>query len=632
VAPGVSETAVPRKLIPRIFNQLYELTEQRVSRLSRYKADFQVTPKGLKQTARIKAKLYDSALHFISTKNRMDQRMMELEKQTAIFGESYLCLEWDPKAGDQIEPRSTKRHGDIKITVKEPYKVLLEPKEKWDEVTWSIDLLDILHVDEARKRYKMNSLEPDNSTTVLSTGWDYREKRPDELVVWRLIQRPTEFINNGAITLFCGGKIVEDIDEYPYSHFMFPFLRHTDIDVPGRLHGMSFYQHLKPIQHVYNRLTSIMTRNILLCGHPHLAVQAGSFKLENFTNGPTVMKYGRDEKPPQAITFSSVTPEQFTFKDSVKGEMEQLANVSGVSRGNPPSGTRAESMLRFYEEQEEQRNTTAIAKRNELIRYAYLMMGSIANDYYPKGDIDRLIRILGEENQTLLEEFIDTRFVSEYDVELLNSTGFSRSMTGRLEEIRLISEIDPNLLTSEQKADVLELRNPQKAYDVMTSSLRTAELYCQQLLAGREIPQPKMYWDLIVHWRQMMIMLNSSAWQLVPDDVEARAMDHLLTLEVLMADKAAQNPAFAQKLGMLEMYPVVHILPPAIPTQPSGGGEAAGALAPEGMGPMEGMDMMMPAIPEGGMPLPVEGNELATTGVGQEPLPAPVNPLLGAMI
>ncbi len=406
---------------------------------------------------------------------------------------------------------------------------------------------------------------------------------------------------------------------------MFPFLRHTDIDVPGRLHAISFYQHLKPVQHIYNRLTSIITRNILLCGHPHLVTQEGTFKVENFTNGPTVMKYAAGARPPEALTFKAVTQEQFAFLDRTKAEMEQLSNVSGVSRGNPPSGTRAESMLRFYEEQEEQRNTTAIAKRNELIRYAYLMMGSIANDYYPQGDIERLIRIIGEENQELLEEFIDTRFVSEYDVEIINSTGFSRSMTGRLEEIRLINEIDPALLTPEQKADVLELRNPSKAYDVMTSSLRTAELYCQQLLAGREVPQPRMYWDLIVHWRQMMIMLNSSAWQLIPEDVEARALDHLLILEVLMADKAAQNPVFAQKLATLDMFPVVHVLPPtpAPPLPP----EAQGAPAGDMGGQMQDMGMM----PEGGVP-PTGSEGMAIDGVGSEPMPAPVNPLMGAML
>lgn len=625
IQPGVSETTIPRKLLPRIFNQLYELTEQRVSRLSRYKADFQVMPKGLQQTARIRAKLYDSALHFVANKNKFDNKMMQLEKQTAIFGECYLFLQWDKNAGDRVDPKKIDREGDITITIKPPWSILLEPKDEYEKVTWALELVDVLHVEEARKKYK-SSLEPDNRTSISVSEFEWHSKRPDELVVYRLWQRPTEFLPEGAVTTFCGGQVVEELDEYPYSHFGFPFLRHTDIDVPGRLHALSFYQHLKPVQHVYNRLTSIITRNILLCGHPHLVTQEGTFKVENFTNGPTVMKYAAGGRPPEALTFKAVTQEQFAFLDRTKAEMEQLSNVSGVSRGNPPSGTRAESMLRFYEEQEEQRNTTAIAKRNELIRHAYLMMGSIANDYYPQGDIERLVRIIGEENQELLEEFIDTRFVSEYDVEIINSTGFSRSMTGRLEEIRLINEIDPALLTPEQKADVLELRNPTKAYDVMTSSLRTAELYCQQLLAGRDVPQPRMYWDLIVHWRQMMIMLNSSAWQLIPEDVEARALDHLLVLEVLMADKAAQNPVFAQKLAALDMYPVVHVLPPtpAPPMPPEQQGAPAGDMG----GQMQDMGTM----PEGGAPMTPEGEGLGTTGIGSEPMAAPVNPLMGAML
>jgi hypothetical protein len=338
----------------------------------------------------------------------------------------------------------------------------------------------------------------------------------------------------------------------------------------------------------------------------------GSAKVEAFANGPTVIKYNPIAgQKPEIVTFKGITQEMFQFADKLPSEMEKISGVQGTSRGSPPPGVRAASMLRFFEEQEEQRASTAIIKHNEIIRRILYKAASVIGDYYPTSSRDRLIRVVGKENEYLIDHFQNAKISSEYDVIIVNSTGFSRSMSGRLEEISLINEINPKLLTDEQKADILELKNPQKAYDIATSSLKTAQLHQEMFLSGRAVPTPKPYWDLIVHWQTHIILLNSPQWERVSPKIQSRAEDHILAIEMLMEDKAKGNQAFAAHLGTLEGFPALYVLEPAAPSENAAAGPKGlpgrppdlASNAPLGVGgPMPDAGLAAPPPPPQAMP------------------------------
>lgn len=628
------EQRIPRKLLPRIFNQLFELTEQNVSRLCRYRADFEVVPTNREEKDRVVARLLDLALQAMARRERIDFLMPEIERWKTVFGELLVWVEWDKNIGDRKGFRSLERVGDVQIKLFEPWRFFPEPRHSRHDVTWMIVIKDIIHIEEARKKFKMTSLEPDDKTHILSFNSDVYEKRHDDVVVYELWQKPTEFLPEGAVTTFCADRIVDEVETYPYSHLELPGEWYTDLDIPGKMFPKSIYSQIKPVQHCYNRLTSLMVRNQLLTQHPHVLLPEGSAKIEAFTNQPSVIRYSPIAgAKPEVVTFSGLNQETLQLWNEFEKVMEKLFGVQGVSRGAPPPGTRSNSMLRFYEEQEEQRATTAISKHNELIRQMYKKAASIMCDYYPTSSADRLIRVVGKENEYLIDSFVGTKPSSEYDVIIINSTGFSRSMAGRLEEIERLQQVAPGLLSPQQMMDVLELKNPQKAYDIMTASLKFAEMINELILSGKDLPEPREYWDLIVHWQQTMIMMNSPQWAKVPPQVQQAAEDHVLALEMLMADKAAVNPAFAQKLGMLELYPAFFVPEPALEaeaTKPAEPQAPAPMPMDPGMMPPPGAPMPPMAGPAAGLP-PLPPQEFPGEVIGAELPPNPINPLLGAL-
>lgn len=557
--PGQRDSNIPHRILPRIFSHLTDLLERRVANLSRYKPAFECVPTNSEETDRVNARLLDLGLKNIFKKSAFDLSLVEAERWNAVFGEIYFGVEWNQNIGDRRGYRSYERIGDVDIYIKEPWTVLPAPKRKWDDVSWVIDIKEIIHVEEARKKYGV-AIEPDGNKYIFSFNADteVHEKREDEVVVYRVIQIPTVYNPTGRITTFITDKIVEDITEYPYSHFGFPFERHTDLDVPGRLFPMSYLQHIKPVQHVYNKLTSMMVRNMLLVGHPHIMLPVSSgAKIEDFGNRPTAIKFNGPDAP-KVLTFNSIPQEFFNFRKEAKDEMGQIYGVQGVSRGAPPPGARAASMLKFYEEQEEQRASTQIIKHNDLIRRVAKKAASIMGEMYPVSGEERLIRVLGKENQYQIKKFAESKFSSEYDVVIQNSTGFSESMAGRLEEIGLIQEKCPGQLAPEQIADVLELKNTKKAYDILTAAIRQAQDENEMFLDGEEPPAPKPYQDLVIHWRQHLIFVNSSTFERsLPRDKKEIAFRHIKATEMLMEEKKLISPAFAEQLKQLPGYPAI---------------------------------------------------------------------------
>lgn len=600
VVPGRGESSVTRRTLPRIFNHLHDITEQRVSKLSRYKPGFDVVPTNSEDNDRVVSRLIKTATEAVARRVHIEFLMQEIERWVAVFGEVYLGVEWNPDIGDRKSRGSLERVGDVDVYVKPPWTVFPEPKRKWEDVRWCIDIESIMQVDEAKERFDKPKLQPDNKKNIFSFNADVEEKREDELVIHRIIIPPCKFRPEGYIGYIANNTILKEIDgkkeKYPYSHGDFPWERHTDIDVPGRLFPQSFYQHIKPIQHVYNKLTSIITRNILLTAHPHILMPKGAAKIEAFGNAPTSIEYSGPQEP-KVVAWSSVPQEVFQFRTEVKNEIGQVSGIQGVSRGAPPPGARAASMLRFYEEQEEQRASTHIIKHNEFIRRTYLKIASLIGDYYPTTSKERLIRVVGKENQYMIEKFAGVKISSEYDVIIQNSTGFSQSMAARMEEIQAIMQFAPNLLSPEQVMDVLELKNPQKAYDITTSALKKAEMENEKFIDGKFVAAPEPFEDHIIHWKTHVIYLNSPGFADLPEESRAQFKQHIKTTERFMDEKMRQNAAFAQVLSTLQGFPVYWELEPQDEEpapSPEGAPPPNGAPMDPAMAGMPGMDPNMP--------------------------------------
>ena len=605
IIPGRTPISLPGYMVPVVINHLYDLTEQRVSRLSKFRPTFDVAPTNDEESDRLGSRNMKTILDAISRKNKADFFFQDVERWNAVFGEDLIFVEWDESSGEK--DGNGKTIGDVVFKNKEPFYVLYEPKVGWRNVRFLIEIYDIMHVDEARKKFKDSSIEPDKNSQIYGfQGENESSKEGQEIIVYRFIHKPTEYMENGCEAYVVGNKVFGlETKKYRYSHNELPCIRLTDIDLPGRAFPVSAYKFLIPIQHQYNKMVSMVHKQITLAAHPKWFMTKGAADIKSLGNMSTIVQVKPGMSFPQLVAFNPVSRDVIDHKSDMRAELQTISGIQGVSRGAPPPGVRAESMLRFYAEQEELRASTTVIKHNEAIRDVFSMAGSVAGDYYPKNP-ERMIRTLGTNNRFLIKKMSEIRVSTQYEVIIQNSTGFAESKEGRREEIKFLMEAAPGLVTQEMVADIYEISSPQKFYDVATAALSTAQGENQAFLNGEPVAEPKAFEDLVVHYRTHLIMIQSPTYKLLPEIYREAIEAHMLATEMLMEDAKLKNPAFAQVLMQFPYYPMFLPPPPLPPPPPAPPMGAEGMPPPPSKGaPPMGGEAMPPPPPNGPSPLDI---------------------------
>jgi len=583
--PNNRDVVLPKRIMPVVISHLTDLTEQHVSHLSQFKPNVYVGPANNEHRDKVSADLGQMVVKYINQKNQFEELMQRLQRWKRVFGEIYLDIGWDKSIGDKDDKGNP--IGDVCYRIKEPWFVFPEPKRHWREVSYVIDIEEIIHIEEARKKFNKPNLKPSDSCKIYGFADAEDEKREEEVIVYRVQVKPSEFIPEGVVIRIVSDEVVERTKVYPYTHNDFSFECLTDIDAPARLHGQSWYNILRPIQHQYNKTTSLISRNLFLVAHPKILMPEGAAKIESMTNRATVVTY-RGPTAPQIVNFAANPSEAYAFRDKVLQELQQISGEHGVSRGTPPPGIRAGIALQFLEEQERKGRNTHITKHNNFIKRVTRKALGVFSDY-TKEDDGRLIRILGKNNQYQIQDLRGTKLSGPFDVQIQNTTAFSESFAGRISQIIELNREIPGLLTREQMADMLEFGQVDKFYDITTAALRSAESENEDILSGKEVGEPEPFEDLVVHWTTHMIPIQTRYFkENVPDPIRESLLDHIAQTEILMEEKAVANPAFAQVLQQLAGFPAFLVQKPQIapPPQdpgipPGGQGDLAGALPGE---------------------------------------------------
>jgi hypothetical protein len=625
-----------------VANHLFDLTKNRASRLIKYRPNVAILPTNDELDDKIAAKSCKMLLDHIWYENDFEGVIQtQLATYAQVMGEVFCFVMWDKDKGDLspayveaekknkggripmldengrqvMDPQGNKifvdrvvRIGDVDYKVMLASDVLLQKKQSWDKVDYlftmepmSTDVLRMMYPEKASKikdqdaqiyDYEKMELVSTKRETLVFTFWHKRSPHMDK----------------GRKIMFTNEVILENT-EFPFSHSMLPCVRFTDQDLPGELHGMSFYEQIKGLTGTYNNLTNMFIRNIVMVSHPKWMVPAGSVALDRLGNDITIVQY-KGPQAPILATGQSIPSDAFQFRDKIKEEFQQISGVFGVSRGEPPPGIKAGIALQFLSEQESERYNELVLKWNEMIRQIAEMTLAVAGDYYDESD-ERMVRILGKNNEYMVEFFKVSALEKDYDIRIQNSSALPKSVSARTQTIFDLAERFPEQFTGEQVIEMLDLAQSDKFIDAATVAVRAAEAENEKLYEVKDDAElaPVEWENHIIHWKTHTRQMQQFQFKYKTEKaIQERYKDHVMAHEMLMVEQAGKNPAFAAELQKIPMFPMFYVTPPpAAAPMPQMGMEAAG-MAPQGspqmMAPGEGMpvnpmvggEMQMPTL------------------------------------
>lgn len=622
-------------------NHMRDLVEQSVSRICALPLVPQPFPGTNEVMDKNGALVTKQVLETIDYQCRVKSIRRKVVRDAILFGEGFLMPFWNPnkgpedkKATEELKKKPVERKnrrgetittedgrkvyiegpvriGDVDYDKPNPWDIFLDPSTYEHTPQWAMRRR-FLHNDFIRAKH------PDKQSKIVDgPGVRFYNFNDMDWIGVKAYSVYVEFYHRRTLEMpegFYACFTLDCLCDYGKSQYPeqgqcefgdIPLVRLTGFDVAAELRGSPSISDIAALQHAYNQLTTIVRRNIWMGSAPKWMVPKGSVNIQGLINTPGVLEY-TGPLAPQLATFPTVGPEVFTFRDSIRQEMEQLSGVYGVSRGDPPPNTRTAEQLAFYEEQQQARAAGPSAKYAEFVIEVYEKTLAIVSEYYDEAD-GRMRLILGEDREPMLRPYSIKTLSHPWNIRIQAGSSLSTSPTVRMNQLLQIRREFPELLSAEQFADQTQFGQVDKVYDAARAAIMMAESENQDFAEGADVLPPEPYQEQEVHWKTHYKLIQSRAYQEWSDKKKAAFEDHIHAHEFLMWELAEKNPAFMQKLLTLPGYPAFFSMqdqeqaPPAPVVQPPGG-EAA---VPPGPAPM---------LEEQQVPLP--GQEYANDQAG----------------
>jgi hypothetical protein len=564
-----------------IVNHLFDLTETKVSQMTRIKPNVEVLPTNDEWTDRGAAKAVGFLIKHLWYINNVDYLIQNMHRYSRIFGESFVFIDWDKDKGDlhpayvqardaglpaiqlpdgeviDIKGGDEVRTGDICYDIEVPWRVLLQRATKFEDVEY-LFRVRIEDTDKLKEMYPKKTKEIKSTDNLKIFEIDEMTDRfvEHKTVVYEFWHAGTGDLPKGRFIKFTDEVVLEDSD-HKFTHRKLPCIRHTDLDVPDVLNGVSKYEMIIPLQNMHNNVSTLIAKNIYLMAHAKWLMPRGACRIEQLGNDNTIVQY-QGPVPPTMAQVQPNPPEAYAFRDNIKNEMQTIYGSHGISRGEIPKGITAASALQFLNELESERATTDISKHTFLVKDLAKMTIAITGDKYDITD-GRLVRIVGENNKFSIRAFDSANLNKDYDIRFDLSSGLPEQKSARMQRVLEAMQRNPALFTPERWEELLELGNTEKMATLSTMAVQSADSENEDILAGREVAPPERFEDHIQHWDSHVRKLQSRALKEEADPALRKILeDHVKIHEKIMLDKAKSNPLFQAKLAQLPLFPIYY--------------------------------------------------------------------------
>lgn len=607
---------VPLLRQPRlVVNHIYDLIEQHVSRVTKYRPAVNADPASDDHDDVVTSKVTDALLDYVWYMNDIDSIFQRYQRHNRVIGEAFVEPKWDKTKGgvdpDWKKERKKSKDGRVKLIGEDgsqmtnsngdplwitgpvkmgdvgyrvtfSWELFLQPKTQYENCEWAIRE-EWIDVDDLRAEYpdKEESIKcSGDDGFILNTETFVEEDRGNKALVCNLYHKATTKLGGGffaRVTRDC----VLDRGELPEEYCgEFPWTRVTDIDNPGAMRGYSTLEQGRPIQGLYNNITSLMTKYLFLVSHPKWMMPRNACKMEALGNDATIVQY-QGPMAPQLVNPPAINPAIFSARESAKADLEQIMAVGGVSRGQPPAGVRAFIALQYLDEKDNERQNAAIQKHNAAIRELAVKTIWMMAAKYKDGD-GRLEKILGRSHAASLKDFKYSNLRDITDVRVQTGSALPHQRSMRLQTILDLAERFPALMPHERVVSLLDLGQDKKFLNDATAAVNMAESENDTWLRSGKIDSPEKYEKHEIHYDIHMRLLNEEEFKYrMSQEAQQEFIDHVAATEMLMIEIAKKNPMYLQTImTRFPQFPVCY--------------EEEGLPLPQAPQPTQGAGGMMP--------------------------------------
>lgn len=585
---------------PRIVvNHTQDLVEQKVAKLTRYKPSTNVIPSSNENEDKIDSEIAKKLLDSIKYEKDLESIYARMCRRAIIFGESFVWVRWNPNIGEEHPQSKNKkskgqrvkllgkdgeavksddgdalfidkpiRIGDVDFQFPLPWDVFLLPT---DDPTFlpGVIVREWVHVDELRAQYpgKAHMIEP----TRDARNFDFRLLEDIDLKDYCLklyvYYQSSDYVDKGLYFVATPTCLLEEVQDNPYDRVEgsefgnIPFERLTDVDIESEFHGYPSQCFINPLQVVYDKLTSLMNKNIAVFSHPKWIVQRGTYNPLTFGNEGIILEHW-GSIPPNLQSYQVITADVFNYRNSIKDEMQMIFGIFSGSRGEAPAGARAANILYYYDEQESQRASNFVRKFNKLVVNVDRKILSTCAKYYKNHD-GRLLAVMGKDKTWIVESFDVESLSKPFDIRVVSSSGLPDNKYARIDTLIKLFQIspqDPEVRT--MLFDQIDFGQDEKFLDYQRVAVMAAEAENECFQKGDDVKPAELYEEQLIHWTIHSKLMQNRAFKMLNTKTQDKVRNHVRGHEEIILNKMMTNEVFRQRVLMHPDFPLIQTLPP----------------------------------------------------------------------
>lgn len=447
--------------------------------------------------------------------------------------------------------------GDVEVINACPWQVYPELyKKSWDKVDHIDFVPDWVNIHELKAMYPKHAAKiQQNSRNFYDFEENLVSTPSDQVQVKHFYHRKTKWLPEGAHIIYTDDVILE-WNDLPYKHGELPLVVDRDIEIEKELFGRPKISNIEQKQRQTNNIESAIARDLGAGSAPKWVWPKGAVTFKSANNDFSIMEY-KGAVPPQLVQNNPVSVQAIAKLDRNESRMAKLMKVFDISRGVVPTGIEANSALRFLDEQEEQANETDKKKRKSRVLSCTRQTMSIMGQYYDESD-DRTSRILGQNNEYMIENLKDADFMKVYDVQFQNTSALPDTKSGKIATIidmNTATQTDPVFKTP-QIIKMLDLAQDEAFVDRATASTNSANMTFEMLSSGKPVEEPQMHDDLLIYYAVFYQRIQDYGFKKrVLGQTRAAVYTYIEVLEGLLWEKSKLNGKLAEAIGQLDYFP-----------------------------------------------------------------------------
>lgn len=354
--------------------------------------------------------LASGLLEYYMREKKLERYLKQAVKDSLIFGEGFLRLEWDATSGKKygFTPMNTPQYeGDIKYTNYDPLNVIRDFTKTTPHATDWVILRDFVNKHDLAAKF------PELADQILDDSDDALElartttlnflslEDSDNVAVYTLLHKPSPAMPQGRFTTMLHNRTVMLDGPIPYDETH--VYRMAPDEETGTIFGYTTAFDLLPVQEALDLLHSTAISNNATFGVQNILVPTGhNLSVSQMSGGLNVVECDMQNGKPEALQLTATAPETYNYMEMLKGVQQMLAGLDSVTMGNPEASLKSGAALALVQSTSIQFSMNLVQSFTELVESTGDGTINLLKSF---AAVPRVAAIAGKSNRPLMKEF-----------------------------------------------------------------------------------------------------------------------------------------------------------------------------------------------------------------------------------